>query len=85
MSESETQNPKAPNTPKKLDKSALVSVAFQLGFIIAIPILAFGFLGKWLDQKAGTDPILTLVGILTAIVFTSIWIYRKFKSYFDNQ
>jgi hypothetical protein len=64
-----------------LNKSALVSIAFELGFIIALPVLVFGFLGKWLDQKAGTYPILTLVGILGAITMTSIWIYRKFRVY----
>ena len=84
MDEREIQNPKPPNASKKFDKSAMVSIAFQLGFIIAIPILVFGFFGKWLDQKANTDPLLTLIGILTAIIFTSIWIYRKFKSYFDR-
>jgi hypothetical protein len=60
-----------------------VSVAFQLGFIIAIPVIAFGYLGKWLDQKTGSYPLLTLIGIFSAIVFTSAWIYRKFKNYFN--
>jgi hypothetical protein len=64
-------------------KSELIALAFQLGFIIAIPVVVFGFLGKWLDGKAGTAPLLTLIGIFTAIVFTSIWIYRKFKRYFN--
>ncbi len=70
---------------KSLSKSELISIAFQLGFIIAIPVVVFGYLGKWLDEKAGTDPLLTLIGIFTAITFTSIWIYRKFKSYFSNK
>ncbi len=69
---------------KPLNKSELVSIAFQLGFIIAIPVVVFGFVGKWLDGKAGTHPLLTLIGIFTAIVFTSIWIYRKFKDYFKK-
>ena len=63
----------------------MVSIAFQLGFIIAIPVVVFGYFGKWLDQKVDSYPFLTLVGILTAIVFTSIWIYRKFKEYFNKQ
>ena len=69
---------------KSLNKSELVSIAFQLGFIIALPILAFGFLGKWLDGKFGTYPTITLVGILAAIALTSVWIYRKFKDYFNK-
>jgi hypothetical protein len=67
---------------KTFNKSALVAIAFELGFIIALPIIAFGTLGKWLDARAGTEPLLTLVGVLAAIVSTSVWIYRKFKNYF---
>lgn len=72
------------NPQNAFHKRELISVAFQLGFIIALPVIAFGIFGKWLDGKAGTYPLLTLIGILTAIVFTSIWIYRKFKRYFDQ-
>lgn len=68
--------------PKGINKYELISLAFQLGFIIAIPVALFGFLGKWLDTRLNTEPLLTLIGIFTAIAFTSIWIYRKFKSYF---
>ena len=77
--ELETEQPKR---PVKLDKRELISLAFELGFIIALPILAFGYAGKWLDLKWGTTPFITLAGILLAIVSTSIWIYKKFKTYF---
>ena len=69
---------------KSLAKKELISIAFQLGFIIAIPVVVFGFFGKWLDGKAGTYPLLSLIGIFTAIIFTGIWIYRKFKEYFKS-
>lgn len=75
--------PEQSEKPKKsLNKSELVSIAFELGFIIALPVVAFGWLGKWLDAKLGTFPIMTLIGIFTAIVSTSVWIYRKFRNYF---
>ncbi len=69
---------------KTVTKSELVSIAFQLGFIIALPVILFGYLGKWMDGKLGSYPLLTLVGVFTAIVFTTIWIYRKFKNYFNR-
>ncbi|OGE79335.1 MAG: hypothetical protein A2751_05095 [Candidatus Doudnabacteria bacterium RIFCSPHIGHO2_01_FULL_46_14] len=67
---------------KRLDKRELISIAFELGFIIALPIVALGFAGKWLDARSNTEPLFTLLGILLAIVSTSVWIYRKFKEYF---
>lgn len=69
---------------KEINKRELTGLAFQLGFIIALPVVIFGWFGKWLDARAGTYPILTLIGIFTAIIFTSIWMYRKFRKYFKN-
>ena len=65
-----------------LTKGQLASLAFELGFIIALPIVAFGFAGKWLDARYGTEPLFTLVGIIFAIASTSVWIYKKFMSYY---
>lgn len=73
-----------PKGQKSFEKGKLISLAFELGFIIAIPVVFFGFLGKWLDGKAHTSPLLTLIGIFTAIVFTSLWIFRRFKEYFSK-
>ena len=72
--------------PKKSpDKRELISIAFQLGFIIALPIVAFGFAGKWLDARSGTEPLFTLLGILLAIISTSLWMYSKFRGYFKSE
>ena len=70
--------------PQNLKKMELVRLAFELGFIIALPIVAFGSAGKWLDQQSGTYPLLTLIGILIAITLSSVWLYRKFKNYFPS-
>ncbi|OGE76438.1 MAG: hypothetical protein A3K06_01420 [Candidatus Doudnabacteria bacterium RIFCSPHIGHO2_01_52_17] len=67
-----------------LQKSEMVRLAFELGFIIALPVVAFGYFGKWLDQRSDTYPLLTLIGILAAIVSTSFWMYRKFRNYFKS-
>jgi len=78
-------NPDKEQKPKNsLKKTELVWIAFELGFIIAIPIVIFGMFGKWVDAKSGTYPMFTLIGILSAITSTSFWIYRKFKTYFKQ-
>ena len=70
---------------KNFQKMEMVRLAFELGFIIALPVVAFGYLGKWLDGRSGTYPLLTLIGIATAIPSTSFWMYRKFRSYFKGK
>ncbi len=62
------------------NKWQLVSLAMQLGFIIALPLVAFGFLGKWVDSQMNSEPLFTLVGILTAIISTTFWMIRKVKT-----
>lgn len=57
--------------------------ALELGFIIAIPLVALGSVGKYLDNRWGTRPWLTLVGILLAMVATGVWLYRYLKSFVD--
>lgn len=73
-----------PKRKEKFDKRELVTLAFELGYIIALPIVALGLGGKWLDGRMDTAPLFTLLGILLAITSTSIWIYRKFGEYFNK-
>ncbi len=75
--------PKNPNS-KAVNKWAMAGLAFEMGYIIALPLVAFGLLGKFLDAKLETKPWLTLIGILIAIVATIIWFVRKFKNYFNK-
>jgi hypothetical protein len=75
------QNPKDQN----FDKWRMASLAFDLGFIIALPLVVMGLLGKYLDGRFGTKPWLTLAGTLLAIVTTTIWLTFKFKNYFKGK
>ena len=79
-----TQNPnksQSPN-PKALNKWEVVGFAWELGYIIALPIVAFAFLGKWVDRKMGNEvQWVTLLGIALAIATTTIWLVRRLKKY----
>lgn len=61
------------------DKWKIIHFAFEMGFIIAIPLLVLILLGKWLDAKFGTDPGFALAGTLLAIASTVVWLGRRFK------
>jgi hypothetical protein len=53
--------------------------AWEFGFMIALPLVAFGGAGKYFDSKWGTAPALALTGVGLAIVVSSFWIYRHLK------
>ena len=61
------------------ESMTVAGVAFELGFIIALPIVILGTIGKNLDQKYGTS-FFVLLGILLAIFITSMWVWKRFKA-----
>jgi hypothetical protein len=63
-------------------KSALV-LALEFGFIIALPLVVFSLLGKWLEAKYHTNLFL-LGGLILAIVSSTIWLYRRIKQIFEE-
>lgn len=60
------------------DKSwSALSLAWELGYTIAIPIVVLALLGRFLDKKLGSSPFLLLAGIFLSLIITSIGITKK--------
>lgn len=53
-----------------------LSLAWQLGFFIAIPIGGFLFLGLWGDNFFNTKPFFLLLGLVIGIVITIYEVYH---------
>ncbi|MDP2789520.1 MAG: AtpZ/AtpI family protein [bacterium] len=56
-----------------------LGMAWELGYIIAIPIVILGLGGRFLDKRFDTSPWLFLAGVLLSIVLTSFGLVWKFK------
>lgn len=54
-----------------------LSLAWELGYSIAVPLVIFALLGRWLDRKLATSPWLFLLGIILAVSISSYLVYRK--------
>lgn len=54
-----------------------LALVWQLGYTIAIPVVVFALLGRFLDKKLDTSPLLLLIGIFASIAVSSVAIYRK--------
>lgn len=48
---------------------------------IAVPAIAAAFLGKWLDQKYGTEPRYLILCLALTFAATAFTIYKKAKRY----
>jgi len=61
-----------------------LSLAWQLGFLIAIPIGGFLFLGILGDKFFKTQPFLLLFGLLVGIVITIYEVYHLLTPLIKN-
>ena len=65
-------------TMKKEDKQfSAIGLAWELGYTIAVPIVALALLGRFLDKKLGTSPWILLFGILLSVAVSSWAVYKK--------
>lgn len=66
----------------KKERSAMwlaLDLAWELGYIIVIPIVILGVGGAYADKKFETSPLFLLIGIIIAFTITSVAAYRKIK------
>jgi len=54
-------------------------LAWNLGYIIALPAVLFGFGGAFLDKEFNTSPLFLLLGFVLAIPLSTIGVYRIIK------
>lgn len=54
-----------------------LSIAGQLGWMIALPVVMLALVGRYLDIRFGSSPILLLTGILLSIMISSWVVYFK--------
>lgn len=57
----------------------VLRIVGELGYIIALPLVAFLVIGHIIDLKLGTKVIFTLVGMALALGTSTYIIYRKIE------
>lgn len=62
---------------RSMKKAELISLAFELGFQIAVPLVLFALLGRYTDKAWGTSPLFLLVGVVLATVIATFLVYKK--------
>ena len=62
-----------------------LSLAWQLGFLIAAPVAGFLFLGFLADKFLGTHPFLLITGMIVGIIITIYEVYHLFIPLIENE
>lgn len=66
-----------PDTKPPLGLFLSLRFAWNLGYIIALPVVVFGFGGALTDKKFGTSPLFVITGFVLAAVLSGIGVYRR--------
>lgn len=73
------------NKDEKTDSSwSALSLVWELGYLVSLPIIIFAFAGRFLDKKFDTSPWLLLIGILMSIIISSYIVYKKTVKIIDK-
>ncbi len=64
---------------KALGTTQLLGLVSQIGYLIAIPAVLLGFGGAYLDKTLSTSPLFILIGLMLAILTSSLSIWRRIK------
>lgn len=62
-----------------------MSLAWELGYTIAVPLVVFALAGRYADKHFGTTPWLLLAGMLIAIAVSTIGLIWKFNKIIASQ
>ncbi len=55
-----------------------IRISGTFGLTTAFNIWFFGvFCGGWLDERAGTKTVFTLIGVLVGLLFSFFYLYRE--------
>lgn len=63
---------------RTIPKTLLFSLSLfgQIGFGVAIPLVALGLIGRYLDEIYSTDPYLFLTGIGLAVIISFLYLKK---------
>lgn len=70
---------KSENHVKNEPTWSALSLAWNLGYTIAIPIVVLALGGRFLDKRFDTSPLFLLLGVLLSIIISTLGVYRKVK------
>ena len=62
---------------KNGDRWWLIGIAWEMGYLIALPLVGSAFLGRFVDSIAHTAPLFLIIGVLSAIALSTVLVVRK--------
>ena len=75
-------------TKEKINKNTTRQIIFSTFLYSSVsifgPLVFFGLIGIYLDKVFNTSPVILLISVLIAFIFTNIFLFKKIK-YFNKK
>lgn len=65
--------------------TSTMTLAIQIGFIIAIPAFVLGFAGAYADTYMGGGFTFLGLGLVLAMILSGYWVVRRVRTFVQNQ
>ena len=66
---------------KKSKEFSVLGIAWNVGYMIAIPIIFYTVAGVYIDRTFGTSPLFIVIALILSVVTSMFIILKKFNSY----
>lgn len=80
MADKNPQSHQPSGKPPKNFWPLFVEAGFEFAFLIAVPLIAFVLLGKWLDTKYHKN-FFQLLGIFAGLAVSCMSVWKRIKDY----
>jgi len=77
MADQERRDERRPSGPARRNPAPSPAAFAGFGIQLAVSIVALMYLGKWLDGKLGTSPLLLIIGVF---VGAAVGIYNMYHA-----
>jgi len=61
-----------------------LSLAWELGYLIALPLVILAVSGRLLDKKFSSSPAFLLAGVSLAVIISGILVFRRTRRILDE-
>ncbi len=75
---------KNPSPKQKNDTIVAFELAWELGYMIALPLVIFALIGRYFDTRFHSSPIFILVGIFFAFFISSYFVWQKTSTLYQE-
>ncbi|MDO8559096.1 MAG: AtpZ/AtpI family protein [bacterium] len=79
--------PQEIESPKNKERPIFLktlSLAWEMGYTIAGPLVVLAFLGRFLDKKYESSPVALLSGVFLAMIISGAVVFKKTKKIMED-